>query len=135
MQVGGGYSILVNANAQCASLTFLATATSSTVTVNSGIQLEISGNIAFSNPSAGSVSQVFDVADGKLVCSGISFANTSEATRTNSLLLNNGNITVSGNISIAGAANENFITVSGNGTIYLGGTFSSGQHLRPVQEQ
>ncbi|MBN2610469.1 MAG: hypothetical protein JXB00_02840, partial [Bacteroidales bacterium] len=126
VQIGGGYSVIVDVDASCASITFLSGTSSTSLSLDSGITLIISGNINFSNPGLDGVSQALNIADGFLTCSNILLANTTNNTRTNNLIVNNGTLEVTNNLTRAGATNENFLSIAGNGVIFIGGTFSSG---------
>jgi len=124
--IASGVTLDVNVNGECASITFDSNNANSLLSINTGITLNISGDINFSNPSADNFSQTIAVSDGNLICSSIRMTNNTNNTRNNFLTLNNGTISATGSIVMLGAAGENNVSVSGTGTINIGDSFSGG---------
>lgn len=108
-------------------LTFAANAANSSVSMGTGATLTITNAITFNNPSANNVSQELSVNNGSVVCGSIAMANCTNGTRTNNVVVgSDGILTVTGNITTAGAANENFLTLNDIGTLNIGGAFTGG---------
>ena len=127
--IADGVTVDVNVDGQCASLTFADNATTTTININTGITLTVSGDINFGNPSVNGANEYLNVDDGNLVAANIYFPNTGSNQQDDQIWLGDGTITVSGDI-IAGAGNgaRNYIDcspggVNGSGTITVGGDF------------
>jgi hypothetical protein len=111
---------------QIEALTFEAGNTGlSSVDFDSNWTLNVSGAVTYSIPGGISGDQAINVVTGTLNCAAITMVGTGSDSRVLSLLLSTGNINVSGDITIVNAT-QNDITVSGNGIIYIGGNFTSG---------
>jgi hypothetical protein len=121
-----GFTVTVDiSGAQCASLTFSANSANSLVTMGAGSDLTVSGAITFNNPSADNFNQTFAVNDRTVTAGSIVYANcTNGGLRTNVVTISSGTLTV-GSITMNGAANENYLTFTGSGTLYISGNFSA----------
>ena len=117
--IGGGFTVMVSADATCTSLSF-ATGTSitNTLTVNSGNTLTVSGSVILPRIST-SGSNTLNVGPGMLNVGSLSFTNGSSGTG-HQVLISTGTATVSGSVSGTGASSR--ITFSGGGLLQLGGT-------------
>ncbi|MCX7987538.1 MAG: hypothetical protein N2662_11430, partial [Bacteroidales bacterium] len=115
-------TINVNVNANCASLTFNANLNNITINIQGTNSLNVTGNIQYANPNANQT-YLISVDNGSLTANNIILSNTAAATRVNRITVNNGTITVSGNINAQGDANgENLVQITGTGIINIGGT-------------
>lgn len=126
--IGSGFTVVVdNGIYSCASITFSANNANTLLQINTGGQLNVSGAITCTDPTIGGVSQTIAVdGTGILNCGSLTLANTSGATETNNLIISTGSATINGNITTNGAANENFVSITGAGTLNLAGTFTGG---------
>jgi len=125
--IGSGYTVVVNGTFSCPSLALSANGANTTLNFNTGSQLTITGAITFNNPSANNINQTINVNDGTLSCGSITMANcTNGGLRTNNLNISTGTVTVNGNLTTNGAANENYVNITDAGTLNLGGTFTAG---------
>ncbi len=127
--IADGVTVDINVDGQCASFTFADNASTTTVNINTGITLTVSGDINFGNPSVDGANQYLNVDDGNLVAANIYWVNTGSNNQDAQIWLSDGTITVSGDI-IAGAGNgqRNYIDcspsgVNGTGTITVSGDF------------
>jgi hypothetical protein len=116
----GGVTVTVTETAVCASISYFSTyATASTLIINDGVTLT-TGAITFKVPgSAGTT--LIDVGNGSLICTGISLAATSLSGKYCELKLNNGTVTVTGNLASGGINSK--LTCTGTGTVNVSGTF------------
>lgn len=122
--INPGVVLTIDQNATCDSLYFIAGATSSTININAGVTFTVTNNVRFTDPTTSSRSQTINVDAGNFACNDITFANTSATSETNRLLLNTGNVTIRGNMTMEGAAAENLIVCSGAGIFDLKGAWN-----------
>jgi len=121
--ITGAYTIYVNVNAVCASLTFNNVNGNITLNIQGTNSLNIGGAVTFGNPGGNNQTQLINVGNGSLTCTSITMANTTNATRVNRLSITDGAVTVNGNINAQGNNNgENIVEITGNGTLNIGGT-------------
>jgi hypothetical protein len=125
-----GLTITIDANAQCQSLTFTDNALAISISINSGVTLDVDGLIQFGNPSVDNENQTLDVGDGTLNCLGINMGNTGSNIQDLYLYFNDGTITVDGDILMTGGGNRNRIQAFGSGILNVSGTFSGGRFDR-----
>ncbi len=111
-----GRTVTVDVAAVCASLTFTAGSTASSISINSGQSISMSGTLTFTNPVSGSGDQSIAVGQGSLTCGALTFNNTSNNTELNALTITSGSLTVNGVITMPGAVGENTLSVT-TGTI------------------
>jgi hypothetical protein len=121
--IATGATVTVSANATCATLVFQgAVAGSATVSISSGITLNVTGAItiprAVTNPNLNTIT----VGAGILNAGSIAFTNGGTAVR-HSITISTGTVTVTGNVTQTGSNGSASIIFSGAGTLRLGGTF------------
>jgi hypothetical protein len=124
-----GLTITIDANAQCQSLTFTDNALAISISINSGVTLDVDGLIQFGNPSVNNENQTLDVGDGNLNCLGVDMPNTGSNTQDLYLYFNDGTITVDGDI-IMRNGNQNRVQAFGTGTLNVSGAFQGGRFDR-----
>ncbi len=129
--IGPGYNITVNGNYSCASITFSGTsATNSTLTVNSGCTLTVSGNVVL-NGAAGNNTLCAIAGGGTLSCSSIIVAPNDpgpSGNRTYTITSTIDSLIISNNVNInswrgrnnSRLGNSSFIITSGN--VIVGGS-------------
>lgn len=117
---------VVNAAAFCATLTFEAGNRSRTLTINSGINLQVTDVITINAPLSDNRSKVLSIGDGSLTCAYISLATTSADSRVCRVTLGNGTMTVANNITMNGSAARNQVSISSSGTLNIGGNITGG---------
>lgn len=121
--IPGDRIVTVDVDAVCASIFYSVATVSSSINVNSGISLTVTGNIAMTNPSATNTVQALDVGDGIVNCAGVTMANNTDSTRRNRLDINNGTINITTTLTLSGGAvGENQVRFFGNGLLNYGGT-------------
>ncbi len=125
VQINGNSIINVTADATCASISFTAASTASTINISSGITLTSAGAITFTNPTSTSGDQSILVGSGNLIAASITMANTTNNTTQDILTVGTGTITVSGNITLNGAAGENVFAITSNGTLNIAGSMAN----------
>ncbi len=120
-----GVNPVVDENGTCASISFTGGNANSSLTVNSGFTLSVTGNIVLNAPNTTNMTHEFIVGDGTVTCAGLTMANTTGATYKNRLSIGNGQITISTTFTLSGgAAGENELVFTGSGSlIYNGATF------------
>lgn len=121
---GGSFTITVNVNSACGSLTYQSNATfSPTVSINSGITLAVSGAITIprasgTNPDVNTLA----VGAGILTAGSLSFTNGGIFQR-HIMTISTGTATISGDVTQSGSFGSATITISSTGTLNLGGAF------------
>ena len=124
--IPNGFStVSVNVNASCASLTISSGNVPLTVNINLGITLTVGGNVSIESPTDNTSDKTIAVGTGSLICSSLSM---SIPTGNDNCILSvsAGTVTVTGNITMNGAANENNINITGAGTLNIGGSITGG---------
>lgn len=126
-----GVAIIVDANAECASIIWSDNSVSSSLTINAGITLDVNGVITFSRPLVNGFTQTLDVLDGNLIADGIVMVNTGNNNRDTYVDIENGTIDINGNIIMTNG-NRNRVRVRNNGsaTINVSGDFYGGNFER-----
>lgn len=121
---GGSFTITVNVNSACGSLSYQSNATfSPTVSINSGITLAVSGAITIprasgTNPDVNTLA----VGAGTLTAGSLAFTNGGGFQR-HIMTISTGTATISGDVTQAGSFGSATITISSTGTLNLGGAF------------
>jgi hypothetical protein len=124
-----GLTITIDANAECQTLTFVNNALAISISINSGVTLDVDGIIQYGNPSVNNENQILDVGDGVLNCLGINMPNTGNNAQDLYLYFNGGIITVDGDIIMTNG-NRNRVQAFGTGTINVSGAFQGGRFDR-----
>ena len=120
-------TINVNVPAVCSSITLEGNPRNRTISINAGQSLTVSGAFTFGATTADNRSQTLAVNDGVFTCDSVVMANsTNNRNRTNRITISTGTATVNGNITMNGAANENYITFTNNGTLNVTGDIGTG---------
>ena len=120
----GAATITVNVNAVCAGMTFTTGGLVSTVSINSGISLTVSGAVTINNLTA--ANKTIAVGAGSLSCTSITMSNTSTDSYDCRVTLSTGTVTVSGNITMNGSAARNQFTFTDAGALNIGGDITGG---------
>jgi hypothetical protein len=117
VNVTGGYTVTVTANAACASLTYLAPLNvNNTITINPGISLFVTNAITLVRANNGN-SNTLAVGDGSLSAGSIAFTNGGGGPlNRHQLTMAGGNVTVTGDITTDNAGISASI-VTGTGTL------------------
>jgi hypothetical protein len=124
--IRNGHSVTLNVSPSN-NIGALSLTNSSTELVLSGTNsLTIAGAITFSDPVTNSTAQTINVGDGSISCAAVNMVNPGGSGRTNTVVISNGELTSFGDITTPGAPAENLVTVTGTGTINVGGNFTGG---------
>ena len=116
--INSGITVTVTADAACASIDYLSTATANTfVTINSGITLTVSGAVTI--PRANTNINTMAVGAGILNAGSIAFTNGG-GTNRHQLTISTGTVTVTGDITTNVADTSPTITFSGAGLLRVG---------------
>jgi len=113
--IEGGWDVTVTAAAACATVDFTTT-TATSLTINSGITLDVSGAITI--PRSGANINLIAVGAGILNAASISFTSGGTTVR-HQVTISTGTVTVTGNIVGANASAS--VTFTGAGTLNAGG--------------
>jgi autotransporter-associated beta strand protein len=116
-----GSTVTVDINTNCTLLAFGTTANCA-LNINSGKVLNVSGAVTMARPNTG-ITSTIGVGSGTLNAGSVALGGTT-ATRVTQITVNNGVVSVSGNITSAGVGSR--ITFTGQGTLNAGGSFLSG---------
>ncbi len=121
---GGSFTITVNVNSACGSLSYQSNVSfSPVVTISSGSTLNVSGAITI--PRASNINpdvNTFDVGAGTLNAGSLAFTNGGGGQRHVMTILT-GTATISGDVTQVGSFGSATITFNGAGTLNLGGAF------------
>jgi hypothetical protein len=117
--------VTVDVDAECASITYTAGTINSSIILDDGVTLTVSGTIQMNAPTANNTIQTLDVANGIVNCNALTMGNPSDTSRRNRLDIGNGTINITTTLTMSGgAAGENELRFIGNGTLnYSGATF------------
>ncbi|MFA9391982.1 MAG: hypothetical protein ACERKD_19390 [Prolixibacteraceae bacterium] len=122
-----GRTVTVTANAECASITYTnITNASNTLSINSGISLNVSGTITI--PRAGGTGTTYlntvTVGAGNLNAGNIAFTNGGTSVR-HSMTTSTGTVTVTGDITTDNTGASASVIFTGLGTLNIGGQLMS----------
>ncbi len=122
--IGGNYTVTITAEEACQSLVFQQSSNINNLTVNSGNTLTVTGTITIPNATAPGLNTL-NVGDGNLSAASIAFT-SSGSTSQHVVSINNGKLTVTGNVSTANSLQTSpRITLNGTGLLQLGGSIWS----------
>ncbi|MCX6237610.1 MAG: hypothetical protein NTY07_08655 [Bacteroidia bacterium] len=117
--IEGGHNVTVTANAACTTLNFTTT-TATSLTINSGITLNVSGAITI--PRSGSGVNTLAVDGGNLNAASVAFTSGGGGVR-HLITISTGTVIITGNVTQTGSTGSASITFTGAGFLELGGTF------------
>jgi len=131
VQIASGATLTVDVDVTCLSLEFHssnAVAANTTLNINPGVTLTISSGITFRDPTPNvNCTQLVNVGGGNLnVGTTIVYGNTDNANEINRVTVGAGNLVVTGQVNMAGATNENYLELTGSGTIKMGDISANG---------
>lgn len=129
-----GTTPIVNVNTTIASLTFERDNDRITLTINTNITLTVTGNIRLNLPTRNNRTNNLNVGSGTLNCGSITFENATQTTRLARITISTGTLNVTGNITFGGTTAKNIIEFTNNGTLNIGGAFSSASGSNPGAE-
>ncbi len=116
--INSGITVTVDVAADCASLSFLQTATvNSNVNINSGITLNVVGAVTIPRPAASS--NTLAVGAGTLNAASVAFTSGGTAAR-HFLTISSGTATISGSITTDNGGGSATVNVTGAGTLRVG---------------
>ncbi|TVQ17101.1 MAG: hypothetical protein EA361_03055, partial [Bacteroidetes bacterium] len=124
------YDVIIASGADCTldmdafarSLSFAPESINSTITISGTNTLTIESELAYSAPS-GSADQVLAVNDGALIVGSVFMPNSGSNNRNLMLTVNDGSVTVSGDVVMQGSSSRNYITFTGAGEMNVNGDF------------
>lgn len=129
--ITSGATVNVNVAAVCASIAINGGSNSNiSVNIQTGQSLTVSGAIQI-NASTGSSSHTLSVGEGSLSCGSLTMETTGNQNRDLILTISTGTVTISGNLTMEGAADRNEVTISGAGMLNIGGTFNNNGAFTP----
>ena len=119
--IQNGHNITVTANASATSITFPTNnGTNTTLTINSGVTLTVSGAVTIPRAGSGNMNTVA-VGAGTLSAGSIAFTSSGGNVR-HQLTISTGTVTVSGDVTVAQSGDTSgTISFSGAGTLKVGG--------------
>lgn len=124
--ISNNNNVIVDVNTSCISLVINTAGNNTSLAINSGVILIVSGNVTISPPTGGTTNSDLNVGNGVLICNNLISSNSGNDTRDCRIILNNGSLTVLNNATLGTTAARNHFTVSGNGLFQVAGTFSGG---------
>jgi hypothetical protein len=126
--ISSGETPIVDINANCASITFATGGSSSSLTVNSGITLNVTGKITINTPNNNDRVRQLIVGDGTVICNEISMSNPNSSRRKARISINDGLITINSTFTMSGnSSGENELVFTGSGMlVFNGATFGLG---------
>ena len=93
---------------------------------NSGTTLNVSGGITIGGGTGNGDDKRIDVGDGILTCASITMLTTGNDGADSEVRIDDGTVTVSGDITMNDVATRNFIEFTNPGTLNVGGSISAG---------
>lgn len=129
VNIGGGFTITVNVNSACASVTYESNvARSNTISISGTNSLTVSGTITIPRAAGPGTSNInlLAVGTGTLSAATLAFTNTGNSSR-HRLTLSTGTVTISGNITTNNSGRRGAtIIFTGAGLLSVGGSMFSG---------
>ena len=98
---------------------------------NSGTTLNVSGGITIGGGTGNGDDKRIDVGDGILTCASITMLTTGNDGADSEVRIDDGTVTVSGDITMNDVATRNFIEFTNPGTLNVGGSISAGGDIVP----
>ncbi len=132
-----GYDVIIDSGADCTldidafakSLSFATESINSTITISGTNTLTIESELAYSVPS-GSGEQILEVNNGALIVGSVFMPNSGNNNRNLMLTINEGSVTVLGDVVMQGSDNRNYITFTGAGTLNVSGDLNNSSNGR-----
>lgn len=128
--IAAGATVTVTDARTCLSLTMNGASAYTTLQINSGITLTVTGALTVNPPTGGNNDNTIAVGDGILVCGSFTTVNSGNNNRRCLLTINTGTLTCSGNFTIGNNTTRNLVTFTSSGLLQLGGgtnTMANGQ--------
>ena len=107
-------------------LTLATGANNSSVVFSGANSLTVTGATIINGSGTNAINKFIDVAAGTFSTASVSMTDGGGATRDCYISISTGSVTVSGNITMAGANDRNYLLFSGAGTAFVGGTITGG---------
>lgn len=126
--IDNGDNVTLTADASCASLTMNAGDATSRVYIN-GYTLNVSGTVTMNPPTSNNRKRTIVITTGSLICDSFISVNSTGDKLINSVTITNGTFSVLGNISMGATAVRNLISISGTGTLNIGGDMIGGKFV------
>lgn len=126
--IASGHTITMNTTDTCASLTFAAASSNTTMNFNDNTRLTVTGTVIMQNPNSNFVTTL-NINNGALTCNALTTSGTLATRRTNINIIN-GSLDINGTYSSSNVAGTTII-ISGTGSINFGGTVSSSFTFTP----
>lgn len=125
--IASGHVVTVDAAAACLTLTIGAAplTASTSVTVNTGITLTVSGNITIAPPTNNNLDNTLDVGAGSVSCLSLVTSNSSGNTRRCVVTISTGTLTCNNDFLMASNTTRNKLIFSGSGLLQVAGTAST----------
>ena len=122
VNIVGGNNVTATANAACAILNFT-TATATSLTINTGITVDVSGAITIPRTTNTGVNQII-VGAGNLNAGSIAFTSGGSSSNIrHQITISTGTVNVTGNVTQIGSTGSAAFVFTGGGTLNLGGSF------------
>ncbi len=122
--IANGHTVTVNVNAACASITIGngALNNNTTLTMNAGITLTVSGNITIIPPSSGTTDNTLNINAGNVSCASMLTVNSTNNARRCIVNISTGSLTCAGDFAMGSNVNRNKLIFSASGMLHIGGT-------------
>ena len=127
VRIASGHTVTVDAAAACLTLTIgiAPLNISTTVILNAGVSLTVSGNITITPPSTNNIDNTFNVADGIVSCGSLVTTNSGGNTRRCVVIINAGTLTCTNDFAMGGNVTRNKLIFSGSGLLQVAGNAST----------
>jgi len=129
--IANGHDVTVRTTAAASSVTIPSGNSASSIIINTGIALSVSGPITITSNSNNITKQIA-VGSGTLSAGSISINPGLSSSKISQVTLSSGTINVSGDISFSGTASLSKLVYTGTGSVNLTGNFGSGGTLTTV---
>ena len=129
VNIADGADCAVDIDAFAKSLTFASGSSNSIVSISGTSTLTIEDELTYSI-GTGTADQVLAVNDGTLICGSVFMPNSGNNNRNLRLTLNEGSVSIAGDLVMQGSHSRNYITFTGAGTMDVEGDFGKTNHGR-----
>jgi Secretion system C-terminal sorting domain len=129
--INNSVTVTVNVAAACASVTIGATNQTGGITISGTNSLAVTNGITIGDLTDNSSGILISVGTGSLSCASLTMADVTGSNDDIALTMSSGSVTVTGSLTMNGAAAENRVDITGAGTLTVGdlsptnGTFNN----------
>ncbi len=124
VRIIGGSNITVSTNASIKRIVYVTDTTNSTISLNSGVSMTITGQLVFGAPSRNNRNFIFNIDAGSAVIEQVQYINTGDDTRRSIIRISTGSLIVNGTFDMNVERNQlsrRRLEIIGNGSATFNG--------------